>query len=103
LNADAAKSDATREQCATDLTKAGYRAAVVLTLREALEAPQTLARALVRAMPWQGESVPVVTPPFRMSKTPPALHTPGPPLGRDNFEILGSLKTKEKSAVGGSL
>jgi crotonobetainyl-CoA:carnitine CoA-transferase CaiB-like acyl-CoA transferase len=103
LNADAAKNGATRAQCAADLTKAGYRAAVVLTLREALEAPQTLARALVRAMPWQGKSVPVVTPPFRMSKTPPALHTPGPPLGRDNFEILGSLKTKAKSAVGGSL
>lgn len=63
----------------------------VLSTREMVRQPQTLARRLWAMVPVDGTDHPVLASPLRVGTTAPAVPRPGPALGRDNDSILKEL------------
>ena len=65
----------------------------VLTVREVLDAPQTLARGLWFSVEMDGASFPLLAVPFRLLGAPSLVRQPAPALGRDTEEIVRGLPT----------
>ena len=71
----------------------GKDAVPVLTVREVLDAPQTLARGLWFLVEMDGASFPLLAVPFRLLGAPSLVRQPAPALGRDTEEIVRGLPT----------
>ena len=69
----------------------GRDAVPVLTVREVLDAPQTLARLLWFSVDRDGVSFPLLAVPFRLQGSAPQVRHPAPPLGHDTEEIARRL------------
>jgi crotonobetainyl-CoA:carnitine CoA-transferase CaiB-like acyl-CoA transferase len=63
----------------------------VLSVREVLDAPQTLARRLWFPVEMEGASFPLLAVPFRLHGATPPVRHPAPPLGRHTKEIAEEI------------
>jgi formyl-CoA transferase len=91
LSDDLRSSQLTRNEMVLRLTKAGIRAAPVLSVHGMMAAPHTQSRGLWFRVTESGETWPLLASPLRLTGTPPAVRHPMPALGRDNAQIEQSL------------
>ena len=91
LSDDLRSSQLTRNEMVLRLTKAGIRAAPVLSVHGMMAAPHTQSRGLWFRVTESGETWPLLASPLRLTGTPPAVRHPMPTLGRDNAQIEQSL------------
>jgi crotonobetainyl-CoA:carnitine CoA-transferase CaiB-like acyl-CoA transferase len=90
-SADQGGSYLSRDQLVTNLEARGIRAAPVLSIHEATEAPETAARRLWFSVTEGDVSWPLLASPLRLTLTPPAVRHPMPALGWDNEAIRASV------------
>jgi crotonobetainyl-CoA:carnitine CoA-transferase CaiB-like acyl-CoA transferase len=81
-----------REQAATAINANGGQAAPVLSVAEAAQHAQTIARGLMfEATDYRNISWPMMASPLRLSATPPQVNEPMGELGRQTADVLRSI------------
>jgi crotonobetainyl-CoA:carnitine CoA-transferase CaiB-like acyl-CoA transferase len=91
LSDDLQYSPLDRNDLVARLTRAGIRAAPVLSVHEMMAQPHTRSRELWFRVTEDGETWPLLASPLRLTGTPPTVRHPMPSLGRDNAGIEQSL------------